>query len=145
MSFTHDEYNSPILWITVAAFLVSGCAAPVQVVHYRPGLQPAVIPAPRTDTYSLFTDGQVRVESTTLAVGDSVGFSTARGELEAIAGSDRVPLADGSYRWVIELSANGPFAVRGPTRAISKAASVENAKNFTRLLALLAGGGRFLR
>ena len=141
MVFTHHQYMSPVPWMMLVALLAPGCAAPVQVMLYRPRLHPAVAPAPRTDTYTLIADGPSRVESITLAEGDSIGFSQCRGELQAVAGSERVPLADGSYRWVIEPPVNElPAFLRRPQpRTISQAHGADNARNLNRTLAWLAG------
>jgi hypothetical protein len=138
MTSTHDELRSPILWIVAAALPAGGCAAPVHVVDYKPGLAPAVIVAPKTDTYTLLADERSRVESLTLSAGDSIGFSKSRGELDAIAGNARLPLPAGGYQWIIE-PPPGETPPPPQPRAISQSQSVDNARNFTRTLAWLAG------
>lgn len=137
MTSTDDERRSPLYWIVAAALLAGGCAAPVHVMDYRPGLPPAVIAAPRTDTYTLFAGERSRVESLTLFAGESIGFSTCRGELDAIAGNARIPLLAGPYHWIIEPPATETRRSAQP-RAISQIQSIQNARNFTGALAWLA-------
>ncbi|HEY2589928.1 MAG TPA: hypothetical protein VGI81_29560 [Tepidisphaeraceae bacterium] len=53
-------------------------------------------------SHGKMADGQ-RVEAITLALGDKVGFARHGQTLEAVAGDERIPLADGGdYAWVIE-------------------------------------------
>jgi hypothetical protein len=88
--------------LSAMTLVALGCAAPVAIIDYRYGERPLATTAPLALTYTLWTDHQRRIESTTLGVGEDVGFCRQGGELEAIAGDDRIPLAEGSYSWVIE-------------------------------------------
>ena len=86
----------------LATFAAVGCSpAPINVVDYHGGQPPHTTIAPRSETYTLMADGQ-RVEAITLAFGENVGFARQGQTLQAVAGDQRIPLADGNYAWVIE-------------------------------------------
>jgi hypothetical protein len=91
--------------LIVSGLAASGCSsAPVDIVEYHSGQPPQITSAPGAETYTLIADSRLRIESTTFAVADDIGFVRQCGKLEAVAGDERIPLADGNYSWVIEQS-----------------------------------------
>lgn len=91
-------------WIVLAlsTLIVSGCAGPPTLVieHPRDGVV-KLSTAPRDETYTLY-NLSTRVEATTLASGDCIGFVRQDGQLQAVAGADRIPLEEAEYSWAIE-------------------------------------------
>jgi hypothetical protein len=83
--------------------IASGCvAAPMRVVEYRCGRTPAVVQAPLDCMYTLYAERHQRIESTTIAKGQPVGFIRSGAGLQAVIGNDRIPLAEGNYAWLAE-------------------------------------------
>lgn len=93
-------WHVPLLGLVLFA---SGCSAPVEVIDYQCGQAPQVATALRADVYTLMDkDDHRRIEATTCNFADSIGFVRQNGNLEAVAGDERIPLSDGNYSWVIE-------------------------------------------
>ena len=76
----------------LGALAVAGCAGPPTLVveHPRDGVV-KLSAAPRNETYTLY-NLSTRVEATTLASGDRIGFERQDGHLQAVARDDRIPL-----------------------------------------------------
>ena len=104
--------------IVCLVIFAGGCtAAPschngTRIVAYTPGAQLGVEPVPYTASYILYqppivpagaSSGEGSLERWTLRElkqGGWIGFSREEnGQLIAIAGSERIPLADGAYCW----------------------------------------------
>lgn len=91
--------------------MAEGCVAPpMRVVEFRCGQPASVVKAPRSQTYTLYAEPHQRMESTTLASGESIGFIRVGTALQAVAGNDRTPLADGNYIWLLEFGPEPPSA-----------------------------------
>lgn len=92
-----------LAWLILWAVTAGGCATPpIRVVDYRCGHTPLVVKAPLGRMYTLYAEPHRRIESTTLAAGQPVGFARSGAALQAVAGNDRVPLPDGNYVWLTE-------------------------------------------
>jgi hypothetical protein len=95
--------------LALAAALVGGCARGPRdrpIADHRPGGPSAATPAPYRADYALYRrDGAPNGAAVLwrgLAEGEAVGFETnAEGALAAVAGQERVPLAEGDYCWSI--------------------------------------------
>lgn len=95
--------------LIVLAAMAGGCATPpTRVVDYRSGHTPIVVKAPLGRMYTLYAAPHRRIQSTTLAAGQPVGFTRSGTSLQAVAGNDRIPLPDGDYYvWLAEFSPEG--------------------------------------
>lgn len=101
--------------LIVAGLSSIGCAAaPRHIVDYRSGQTALVVESPIRDVCTIYGDCGQRIESTTVVLGEPIGFTLSNGTLRAVAGDDRIPLADGNYSWVVEPPASlPPTRVRG--------------------------------
>ena len=97
-----------LIFATVAA---GGCVTlPVRVVEYRSGHSASVVKAPLTRMYTLYAQPHQRIESTTVSLGQPIGFTRSGGALQAVGGDERIPLCEGNYVWLLEFGPDPPPA-----------------------------------
>jgi hypothetical protein len=126
--------NDRWIALVLGTLAVAGCAGPPTLVveHPRGGVV-MLSTAPRDETYTLYNLSN-RVEATTLAAGDRIGFVRQDGHLQAVAGDDRIPLAEAEYSWAIEgAPAWDPFGHPAP-RLPSTSTRSQNAAGFASLV-----------
>jgi len=103
-----------------------GCAAPL--AEYQNGSTLVIRQVPRPAMVMLYADG-IRVESTTVQVGDEVGFARHRATVVAICGQDQILLGEGHYAWFVDEGRFHPPAassepIPGPTRDLKGSAAL---------------------
>lgn len=97
--------RSALAVCTWLALLATGCAATrSDSVSYRPDKPEEVRTVAADGDYLLIRTGDGAagervVARRELAAGDAVGFARGGGGVVAVAGAERVPLAEGTYRW----------------------------------------------
>jgi hypothetical protein len=97
-------------WFVLPALLAGGCSTAFVagdgrvVAEHRTGEPARVTPTPRTSTYALYLDGDVRERACAgrfrLPEGVPLGFEVGEdGRLRAVAGAEQFPVPDGPHCW----------------------------------------------
>ena len=115
-----------LLMVLVLCFAAAGCSTPF--VEYRPGHAVSLRAVPTTETFALYSDNG-RIESTTVKVGNAIGFQRRGGQLVALDGSDELPLKEGNYAWFPESARRPwwPFQTRQETPLVMSPATGQQA------------------
>ena len=97
--------TGPLLAIAIC-LAACGCAAPAQrgrtLVEYQSGRAAVLREVRAAGLCTLYGPDRTRIESTTVQRGEVIGFAQQGGRLQAVDGSERIPLASGNYSWVME-------------------------------------------
>ena len=87
----------------LCTMLLTGCAAPPQhIVDHEFAGRAIMRDSPVEGFCTLYARNSTRIESTTVNLGDPIGFTLLDGQLVAVAGKERIALAEGGYSWIWE-------------------------------------------